>query len=155
MSFFRLFDGDNVLLDLEQTTKEEALAEMVDHLAGIGRLKKGQARSLLESILQREQQGSTGIGKGVALPHAKHSGLKELVPLFARSTKGIDFEAPDHKPVKIFFLVLSPEDKPEEHIKFLRWLSTLAREADFRSFVGQAGSVKELQGLLQEFGGEE
>ncbi len=155
MSFRRLFDEQHVILEIQNHTKDEALREMVEHLGKIHRFPKKRVEALVEAILDREAQGATGIGKGVALPHAKHPELKQIYALLARCSEGLDFNAADHQPVHVLFLVLSPETNPEEHIKFLRWISYIARQKDFRSFFLQARNVEEALGLLDEFGPRE
>ncbi len=154
MNFRHFFDETNVILELENVTKEKALKEMVEHLANIKRIPRKKVDVFYQAVIDRENQGATGIGKGVALPHAKHKELKKIHAVLARSTKGIDFEAADHIPVTILFLVLAPEANPEEYIKFLRWILHLAKQSDFRSFMLQANTVGEVLGLLEEFSQE-
>ena len=151
MSFLHFFDESNVILELNNTTKNEALREMIEHLASIKKIPKKKVEVFYNAVIERESQGATGIGKGVALPHAKHKDLKKISVVLARSTKGIDFEAADHQPVTILFLVLAPETNPEEYIKFLRWILHLAKQNDFRSFMLQAKTIKEVLELLEEF----
>jgi PTS system nitrogen regulatory IIA component len=98
------------------------LAQKASALTGIG------AREILETLLQRENLGSTGVGRGIAIPHGRLAPLKSIVSVFARLEEPIDFEALDEEPVDLIFLLLAPEHAGADHLKALARISRLLRE---------------------------
>src|SRR5690606_14444071 len=87
-----------------------------------------QERDIFDVLLQRERLGSTGLGQGVAIPHGKMAGLKQIVGVFARLAEPVDFDAADGEPVDIVFLLLAPEGAGADHLKALARISRLLRE---------------------------
>jgi PTS system nitrogen regulatory IIA component len=87
---------------------------------------------VVKIIMEREALGSTGIGDGVAIPHGKMAGSGNVLCVFGRSKKGVDFDAVDGQPVHIFFLVLAPEDSASLHLKVLSRISKILRDPSFR-----------------------
>ncbi|MBV8534599.1 MAG: PTS sugar transporter subunit IIA [Alphaproteobacteria bacterium] len=117
---------EGVIAGLRATTKAQALAELArrgSQLAGVG------GAAIEKALHEREQLGSTGIGRGVALPHARIPGLKRLVGVFARLQQPIEFDAIDQQPVDLLFLLLAPENTPREQIAALARISHLFRDA--------------------------
>jgi mannitol/fructose-specific phosphotransferase system IIA component (Ntr-type) len=109
---------------------------------------------VLRQLHEREALGSTGLGNGVAVPHVKQTRVAEIRLAVAISAAGIPFDAIDGRPVHIMFLVLGTKGAaPEEHLQVLRWVSGLARNADFRRFARSAGSRDALRELLTEMSG--
>lgn len=121
----------DVLPDLKGSTREDVLREMVRHLSGAGKVK--DADGLVQILLDRETLGSTGIGHGVAIPHGRLPGLKEILLVFGRSEKGIDFDAQDGKPVNLFFLLVAPEDSAGLHLKALARISRVLKNPECRA----------------------
>ena len=125
------FHPDRFVPDLECHTKDDAIKAMVAHLAR--RQAFRNERIVLETLRMREKLGSTGIGKGVAIPHGRSSVTKELTLLFARSTAGIDFDAVDGKPVHLFFMILAPHvDKESLYLPLLGKIVEVTRDATVR-----------------------
>lgn len=145
-----LIDSALILDALVGTTKQEILVEVLQKSAAVGRVQKKDLKSLEKQLLDREALGSTGIGNGVAVPHVKGKEIKQISLVLARSKAAIQFQAIDGRPVQTFFLILAPQDQPEQHIKALRWVSSLARNSDFRRFVLLAKGEKEIRDLLHE-----
>jgi len=135
---------------LESADKAAALNEVVSALVGAGAVAEGMADEVGERALAREARGSTGIGHGVAVPHAKVGGVGGMVMALARSRSGIDYDAVDGQPVHTIFFLVSPEDQADDHLAALRWVSSLARDADFRRFVLAASGEAEVRELLLE-----
>jgi len=154
VKFARLFGSKNVFLDLQATVKDEALPEIVRQLEENEVFTAKEASSALRALREREKLGSTGIGNGVAIPHAKTKGVKEMVVALARSKEGIEFQSIDGEPVQLVFLIVSPAAEQEQHLDMLRWMSKLGRNSDFRMFFARARNVREVQGLLREMGDE-
>ena len=121
---------DLILTSLRATDKHSALKEMTDyvsdHDSGLDK------ETVYNALLVREQLGSTGMEDGVAIPHAKIHGLKNIVIAFARSVQGIDFQSIDGKPTTLMFLLLAPEDATGLHLKVLARLSRLLKDTGFR-----------------------
>lgn len=142
MSLEDAFDRDSIIESLSSTEKREVLDEMVTELCEkVSGLNK---ETLLEVLLEREKLGSTGIGYGVAIPHGKMKDLKRVLVSFARSRKGVDFQATDEKPVHLFFLIVAPENSTASHLKILSDISSILKEADFRKKLQRAKDKDEI-----------
>lgn len=121
---------DFLLDDLNALDKDEVLGELVAPVAGaFPDVDPGKALRVLKD---RENLGTTGIGDGVAIPHGKMDSLKEIVIVAGRSKRGVDFESLDHKPCRIFFLVLAPEHVAGMHLRILAQISRLLSDESFR-----------------------
>jgi mannitol/fructose-specific phosphotransferase system IIA component (Ntr-type) len=138
---------------LESTSKEEVFQEMLDKVVEAGHITKRDRTAMKKLLIEREAQGSTGLGNGIAVPHLKSKKLTEHHLVIANSEDGIQFGAIDGQPVHTLFLVMGPADDPESHLQVLRWASSLARSADFRRFVLSATSEAEIRDLLEEMSG--
>ena len=104
----------------------------------------------IAAIIKREKRGSTGFGHGVAVPHAKHAAITKMVVAVGISSQGVDFNALDKQPVFSVVLLLSPEDKPEEHLQAMEAIFKNLSKDTFRRFLRQAGSVEDVTTLLDE-----
>src|SRR5262245_25745067 len=93
---------DAIIPDVAATTKEAVVREMVEKLKAVGAFKGGEADDIVKAIMKREQLGSTGIGRGVAIPHTKHASVDRLVGSVAVSRNGVNFESVDGEPVYVF-----------------------------------------------------
>ena len=141
---------DATVENLAARDKAGAIKEMVDKLVGVGTVKRTQAKSVIEALLDREKLGSTGIGKGVAVPHAKHRSIEKVVGLVALSRSGVDFGAIDGEPVYVFFLLLSSREQSAEHLQALERIATVLRDDHFPRFLKQAKNKTEIAELLAE-----
>ena len=139
-----------IIPSLTATSKDEAFGEMLNKVVEEGRISKRERTSMKKQLLEREAQGSTGLGNGIAIPHVKTKKLEEHHLVLANSKDGIPFDAIDGQPVHTVFLVMGPADDPEGHLQALRWISTLARNADLRRFVLGAKDEAEIRDLLEE-----
>ncbi len=120
-----LIKPEAIIPALKASNKKQALQELSEKASGMVGLP---SRMIFDVVLQRERLGSTGVGKGIAIPHGKLSGLKEIVGLFARLDKPIAFEAADDQPVDLIFLLLTPEDAGADHLKALARIARLLHE---------------------------
>lgn len=145
-----LIDSALILEALEATSKQEAIDEILAASTEAGRIPSAVATKVRKKIVEREARGSTGIGNGVAVPHVKLDSIESTSIVLARSPDGIDYEAIDGRPVHTVILILAPADAAEAHLQLLRWISGLARNADFRRFLGQAKDEAEIRELLCE-----
>jgi PTS system fructose-specific IIA component/PTS system nitrogen regulatory IIA component len=137
-----------VLPTLVATTKEAAIREMVDSLRASGHLKASEQESVVKHILKREQLGSTGIGRGVAIPHTKHESVERLIGTVAVSHVGVPFEALDNEPVFILIMLISPQDRPGEHLRALESVSRHLRDDGFCRQLRQATTREAIWDLL-------
>ena len=141
---------DAILPSLKATSKEEVIREMVAHLKGAGALKAADESAVVAAILKREELGSTGIGNGVAVPHTKHASVEKLSAMVAISRTGVDFSSLDGEDVFILFLLVSPPDRPGDHLRGLENISRHLRGQDFCNFLKQSATTADIWDLLTE-----
>ncbi|MEQ1630809.1 MAG: PTS sugar transporter subunit IIA [Planctomycetota bacterium] len=145
-----LVTSATVLAEVKAKTKEAALKELLATAQAAGVFPKKLLAALGKKLADREAIGSTGLGNGVAVPHLKHEEITTPSLVLARATSAIEWQAIDGRPVSIMFLVVSPASDPETHLQCLRWISTLARNADFRRFLTDASDADQMRELLRE-----
>jgi mannitol/fructose-specific phosphotransferase system IIA component (Ntr-type) len=150
MRFADFICREAILAKLEAVDKEGAIREMVQSLCKAGKVEKDEYESIVKAILKREELGSTGIGRGVAVPHTKHPSVDRLVGSVAVSTQGVDFASLDGEVVHLFFLLISPPDRPGDHLRALENISRQLRDDTFCRFLKQAKNVEDIQLLLDE-----
>ncbi|MEE8450771.1 MAG: PTS sugar transporter subunit IIA [Thermoguttaceae bacterium] len=150
MKFADFVSSEAVRADLEAHDKEGAIREMVQALLDAGRIEADESESIVKAILKREELGSTGIGRGVAVPHTKHPSVDRLVGSVAVSSKGVDFASLDGETVQLFFLLISPPDRPGDHLRALENISRQLRDDTFCKFLQQAKSPEDIKQLLEE-----
>jgi nitrogen PTS system EIIA component len=147
--FLSYFDSRHFCEDLAGRTKTAVLREMVEQMAHGRGVRDSQL--LLEMLERRESLGSTGIGKGVAIPHGRSLAVVDLKVLFARSTKGVEFDAVDGKPVKLFFLIVAPpQDKKNEYLPLLGKIAELVKEKKVRDRLAKVEHFDQLRQVLEE-----
>ena len=139
-----------IIVDLQATSKEAAIREIVGSLQAADALKADDVESIIQAILNREELGSTGIGQGIAVPHTRHPKVDRLVGTVALSRKGVEFAALDNDPVSILFLLVSPPNQPGDHLRALENISRQLKDERFVSFLRQSQSHKEVEELLHE-----
>jgi PTS system nitrogen regulatory IIA component len=139
-----------ILPELTATTKEGVIREMVGSLGGAGYLKAAETEDIVRAVLKRELLGSTGIGRGVAIPHTKHSSVERLIGTVALSRPGVSFESLDGEPVHVFVLLISPQDRPGDHLRALENVSRSLRDDGFVRSLRQATTRETIWDLLGE-----
>jgi mannitol/fructose-specific phosphotransferase system IIA component (Ntr-type) len=139
-----------VVPELKATTREEAIAELVEALAAVGAVPKKGVPEIIKATLAREVQATTGIGKGVALPHTKMKGIKRPIGTIGRSSQGIDFAALDGKPVYSVILLLSSPDNPDEHLQAMEAIFKHVQRDIFRRFLRQSETAEAVADLIKE-----
>jgi mannitol/fructose-specific phosphotransferase system IIA component (Ntr-type) len=150
MKFADFICQDAILAQLSAVDKESSIREMVQALSKAGQIDAEQAESIVKAIMKREELGSTGIGRGVAVPHTKHPSVDRLVGTVAVSSQGVDFTSLDGEVVHLFFLLVSPPDRPGDHLRALENISRQLRDDTFCRFLKQAKTTKDIQQLLNE-----
>jgi len=139
-----------IIPDLEANARDEVVAELVDTLITTGAAAPELRQELIDAVLERERKGSTGFGRGVAVPHVKHDSVERISAAVGLSQKGVDFNSLDKQPVYSVFLLLSPIDKPEEHLQAMEIIFKHLSQDTFRRFLRQATNVEEVRTLLEE-----
>lgn len=122
---------DSIIVPLNAAAKESVIREMVEGLRAAGQFKGADVEDIIRAILKRELLGSTGIGRGVAIPHTKHASVDKLVGTIAVSPNGVPFESLDGEPVHVFVLLISPQDRPGDHLRALENVSRSLRNDHF------------------------
>jgi nitrogen PTS system EIIA component len=125
MNLGDLITPEGVIASLKAKNKKQALQELAQKAAELTKL---DARQVFETLLQRERLGSTGVGRGIAIPHGRIEGLSQIVSVFARLDEPIPFDALDDEPVGLLFLLLAPEQAGADHLKALARISRLLRD---------------------------
>lgn len=136
--------------ELKAQSKDEVIREIADALAEAGEVAEEELDSIVKAIMKREELGSTGIGRGVAVPHTKHPSVSQLVGTVGVSHDGLDFKSLDGEKVQLFFLLISPPDRPGDHLRALENISRQLRDDTFCRFLKQAKSVSDITQLLEE-----
>lgn len=139
-----------VVPSLAAVERDPVIVELVDALVRGGLAGAAVRDELVTRVLDRERRGSTGFGKGVAVPHVKHKSVTKMSAAIGISPRGIDFNSLDRQPVYSVFLLLSPEDKPEEHLQAMEVIFKNLSKETFRRFLRQAQNVEEVMDLLSE-----
>ena len=150
MKFADFVSSGAIKADLTADDKEGVIREMVGALYEADKIGSDDVESIVKAILKREELGSTGIGRGVAVPHTKHPSVQRLVGTVAVSSDGIDFNSLDGEKVNLFFLLVSPPDRPGDHLRALENISRQLRDDTFCKFLKQAKSADDIRQLLDE-----
>lgn len=139
-----------IIPDLKATDKESVIREMVGSLRSAGYFKENDTEEIVKAVLKRELLGSTGIGRGVAIPHAKHACVDRLIGTIAVSHQGVDFGALDGEPVYVFVLLASPQDRPTDHLRALENVSRVLRDEHFVTLLKKAENRDQIWEYLKE-----
>ncbi len=139
-----------VVPELEATDRNGVIRELVQSLSEYGAIPADDVEAIATSAIARERQGSTGFGKGVAVPHVKHKRIEKMVATVGRSAKGIDFAALDRAPVYTVIMLLSPADQPEQHLAAMEKVFRYLQRENFRRFLKQANTHEAIVDLIKE-----
>jgi len=139
-----------IVLDLKSVKKEEVIKELVDALITAGEIEKRHKTKLIDALMARESLGSTAIGQGIAIPHAKCDCVENLLGAFGLSRKGVDFDSLDGEPAHIFFLLVAPQDSAGPHLKALARISRLLKDKYFRDSLRSSGDEKSVIKIITE-----
>jgi PTS system nitrogen regulatory IIA component len=148
MKIMDIFRKEYIIEELKAKTKRDVLAE----LSGVIRPGDGTIKHelMVNTLLDREKLGSTGIGDGIAIPHGKLADLDELIVSFGRSREGVEFDSMDGKPANLFFLLLAPENTTGLHLKALAKISKMMKDNAFRKKLMEAKSKDELYVIIAD-----
>lgn len=150
MKFSDFICKDAIRTHLEASAKEEVIRAMTSALLEAKQIEKDDFEGIIEAILKREELGSTGIGRGVAVPHTKHPSVDRLVGTVAISEEGVDFDSLDGEKVHLLFLLVSPPDRPGDHLRALENISRQLRDETFCRFLKQSKTPEDVWQLLEE-----
>jgi len=148
MKITDFLDKRCVIIGMRSRTKKEAIKELLTKLKENGFIK--DEKEILETVMEREKLGSTGIGQGIAVPHAKSDQIENLVAALGISKTGIDFNSLDGEQVNIVFLVLAPTKSVGLHLKALAKIARLLKDRVFRNALKDAQSPEEIMDLIKE-----
>ncbi|HOW28793.1 MAG TPA: PTS sugar transporter subunit IIA [Elusimicrobiota bacterium] len=148
MKLVELLTAETIVTDLKAQTKREVLVEMCEVLRNAGRIS--DLDSVMNILMEREALGSTGIGQGIAIPHAKSDAIKEQIVAVGISKRGVDFDALDGEPVYILFLLLAPVEEAGAHLKALAKISRLLKDKYFRQALRDAKTPDVLLKAIQD-----
>jgi mannitol/fructose-specific phosphotransferase system IIA component (Ntr-type) len=141
---------DAIIPALTAVNKEGVIREMVESLRAAGQFRGADLEDIIRAILKRELLGSTGIGRGVAIPHTKHNSVERLIGTVAVSQRGVAFESLDGEPVHVLVLLISPQDRPGDHLRALENVSRSLRDDSFVRSLRAATTRDEVSGLLDK-----
>ena len=134
--------------DLKAASKEDAIRALVGKLVEVGRVLEKDAEDISRAIMKRESLGSTAIGGGVAIPHARHVSVQSLIGTVAVCPGGMPFESKDGKPVYVLVLIISPHDRPGDHLRALENVSSTLRDTKFVELLRNSEEQNQLARLL-------
>ena len=149
MKLASLLSPKQVILDLQGEVCADALANMVNHLVSRGVVEAGLRDDILELLQERERQVSTGIGSGVAIPHAFSDSVDHVVAAFARSGEGVDFEAIDNGPVHFVMLFVVPKKDYNLHLQTLAAVARMFHNCDIRQQLQDAQSIEQVLDVFE------
>src|SRR5687768_17428149 len=150
MKFSDFINVASIKADLAADEKPAAIRELVQSLSASGAFAEAEVPGIVKAILKREELGSTGIGRGVAVPHTKHPSVARLVGTVGVSRNGVDFNSLDGEKVQLVFLLVSPPDRPGDHLRALENISRQLRNDSFCRFLKQARTPEDVMQLLDE-----
>jgi fructose-specific phosphotransferase system IIA component len=150
MKFSDFVSTKSICAELASSDKESVISELVDSLLNAGEIKAADREDIIKAIMKREELGSTGIGRGIAVPHTKHPSVDKLVGTVGVSSDGVDFESLDGEKVQLFFLLVSPPDRPGDHLRALENISRQLRDETFCRFLKQSKNAEDIVQLLEE-----
>ena len=141
---------DALVPQLSGNDRDAVIREMVDALVSAEAIDAEVRDQIIQYITDREKKGSTGFGKGVAVPHVKHPGIERMVATIGVSPTGVDFNALDKQAVYSVVLLISPEDRPDEHLQAMENIFRNLQKDTFRKFLRQATTREEIRELIEE-----
>lgn len=148
MKILDILDKESIVTELKGASKKQVLEELIEAL--LEKRPHLDRENLMRVLLERERLGSTGIGDGIAIPHGKLRDLDQLALSFGKSTRGIDFESMDGKPVHLFFLLVAPESCAGIHLRALAKIARLLKNGTVRKRLGAVSTREEVYSVIQQ-----
>jgi len=150
MKFADFVCFDAAIPELQAHDRDGAIAELVSSLDKAGKLGKGNYKEVIRAVTKRENEASTGMGRGIAVPHVKHKAVKDVVAVVGQSSAGIDFSSLDKQPVYSVILLISPVDNADKHLQAMESIFKHLQHEKFRKFLRQCRSISQIEELLRE-----
>jgi mannitol/fructose-specific phosphotransferase system IIA component (Ntr-type) len=150
MKISELVCFDAVIPELKSSDRDGAIGELVDALGKAKRLGGASAGEIKKALIKRENEASTGLGRGVAVPHVKHTKIRDAVVAIGRSGSGIDFVSLDKQPVYSVLLLLSPADDADKHLQAMESIFKHLQRDNFRKFLRQSQTTDQIKDLIKE-----
>jgi mannitol/fructose-specific phosphotransferase system IIA component (Ntr-type) len=148
MTLGNLLSADQIIPDMKATERWSAIVELVDLLVARGQIKPPDRDTVLAALRAREETMSTGIGFGIAIPHASSDRVDHVVAAFGRSSTGIEFDSLDNAPVRFIVLFVVPKDQFQTHLRTLAAIAKFLNDRSVRDRLGAAGSAEEILGIF-------
>ncbi|MEO6872569.1 MAG: PTS sugar transporter subunit IIA [Chthoniobacterales bacterium] len=150
MSLASLLSSEQIIPEMQATERWPAIVELIDLLVRLGKIKETSRESILAALKQREETMSTGIGFGIAIPHASSEDVTEVVAAFGRSSKGIEFDALDNAPVKFVVLFVVPKNQFQTHLRTLASIAKFLNDRGVREKLASAATQEEILAIFQQ-----
>ena len=150
MKFADFVCFDAVVAELTSRNRDEVIKELIKALEKSNKIGKADRKKITRAVIKRESEASTGMGKGIAVPHVKHKAIKTLVATIGQSSKGIDFVSLDKQPVYSVILLLSPANDPDKHLLAMETIFRHIQQDKFRKFLRQSQTAEQIEDLLRE-----
>ncbi|MEO7165700.1 MAG: PTS sugar transporter subunit IIA [Chthoniobacterales bacterium] len=150
MSLASLLSSEQIIPEMEATERWPAIVELIDLLEGLKKIQPASRESILAALKQREETMSTGIGFGIAIPHASSEDVTEVIAAFGRSSKGIEFDALDNAPVKFVVLFIVPKNQFQTHLRTLASIAKFLNDRTVRESLAAAGTKEDILAIFEE-----
>lgn len=150
MKLTDFFEIDACIPELASTDRNGVIRELIDALADAGAIPADDKEAIARACIARENHGSTGFGKGVAVPHVKHAACTRMAATIGRSAVGVDFAALDRAPVYTVVLLVSPDNEPDAHLAAMERIFRHLQRDNFRRFLRQADTRDAMRDLIME-----
>jgi mannitol/fructose-specific phosphotransferase system IIA component (Ntr-type) len=150
MSLASLLSAEQIIPEMKATERWPAIVELIDLLVSQEKIAQGSRDSILAALKQREETMSTGIGFGIAIPHASSEDVQGVVAAFGRSTQGIEFDALDNAPVKFVVLFIVPKNQFQTHLRTLASIAKFLNDRSVREKLAAAGTKEEILAVFEE-----
>jgi len=139
-----------IVPELKAKDRNGVITELATALDKAGKLGKGNREAIIKVVIKREKEASTGMGKGVAVPHVKHPAVSDVVVTIGQSSAGIDFASLDKQPVYTVIFLVSPVDNPDRHLQAMEKIFKHLQQDKFRRFLRQSQTIEQIEDLLRE-----
>ena len=149
MTLGNLLTTEQIIPEMAATERWQAIVELIDLLVAQNKVRPADRDAILAALKQREETMSTGIGFGIAIPHASSEHVSEVVAAFGRSNTGIEFDSLDNAPVKFIVLFVVPKDQFQTHLRTLAAIAKFLNDRNVRTSLGTAGSAEDILAIFQ------
>ncbi len=150
MSLASLLSSEQIIPEMKATERWPAIVELIDLLVSLGKIEPASRDSILASLKQREETMSTGIGFGIAIPHASSDYVNDVVAAFGRSSQGIEFDALDNAPVRFVVLFIVPKNQFQTHLRTLASIAKFLNDRSVRESLANANSQAEIAAIFRD-----